>query len=298
MTAPRASLTLVVLAAGMGSRYGGLKQLDPVGPGGATLMDYSVFEAARAGFADVVFVIRPDMDKAFRSFAASRYGERLRIATVHQRLDDVAVPPGRTRPWGTGQAVLAAQAAVPGPFAVVNADDFYGEPAYHAVAAFLGGLHGARRWAVVGYRLGDTVSPAGGVNRAVCRTEGNRLVEMEEVLDITPQPDGTFRGRGTTGPVTMTSETKVSMNMWGFTTDLFAVLRAGFQRFLAGPDAATGEFLLPTAAQAAVRDGSASIEVLDARSPWFGMTHAADRPVVSAALTKLVAEGRYPERLW
>lgn len=287
--------TLVVLAAGMGSRYGGLKQLEAVGPGGATLMDYSVFDARRAGCDEVVFIIRPEMEAAFTGFAAARYGERLRVRTAHQAMDG-----GRTKPWGTGHALLSVASLVDGPFVVVNADDFYGAAAHDAAAGF------ARRdaggtpptWAVIGYRLQDTTSPAGGVNRAVCRVEDGWLTGIDEVIGIVATGGGMFSGRGAHGPVTVPGDTLVSMNMWVFTPAVCDLLREGFAQFRAQPGAANDEYLLPTAIERAGRQGKARIRVPDPRSIWFGLTYPADRPAVSAALEALVRSGHYPERLW
>ena len=299
-------LTLVVLAAGMGSRYGGLKQLDTVGPGGATLMDYSVFDARRAGFTDVVFVIRPDMEDVFGPFASGRYGNQLGVRIALQRLMDpglgAKIPPGRAKPWGTAHAVLSAREQVTGSFAVVNADDFYGASAFRAVAAFLRDPAHALAvapafWAVVGYPLRETLSASGGVNRAVCHAIDGWLTATEEVFDIARDGNGMLLGRTPKGPVTLSGDTPVSMNMWAFTPPVFDILAAGFARFLEHPGAATGEFILPGVVEQAVKDGAARVRLLEAGARWFGMTHAADRPAVSRALEALVAAGDYPERL-
>lgn len=298
MTDPRQSPTVVVLAAGMGSRYGGLKQLDPVGPHGATLMDYSVFDARRAGFGKVVFVIRPDMEEAFRPFVSERYGTTIDVATAHQRREDIpagVVPPaGRTKPWGTGQAVLAAQSQVPGPFAVINADDFYGRAAYEGVARFFGTSRDDT-FALVGYRLSDTLSESGGVNRGVCKVGAAGALEgIEEMYDIQRAPDGGYAGRGS---LPLGDETLVSMNFWGFTPAVFGLLRQGFDEFFRSTDLLKGEYLLPSEIDKAIQGGRARVRVLDAGSRWFGMTYPADRPAVSAAIHRLVAEGVYPEHL-
>lgn len=296
--------TLVVLAAGMGSRYGGMKQVAAVGPSGEPLMDYSVHDAARAGFGEVVFVIRPEMEAAFREFAGRRYGRTLPFTTVHQRLDDVPagteVPAGRVKPWGTGQAVLAAEHAVNRAFAIVNADDFYGAEAYEAIAEFLRGndLRAPRAmFGLVGYRITETLSGSGGVNRGVLRVaDDGSLASIEEVIGIGRTPDG-LAGSLSGERHEVASDALVSMNMWGFTPAVFPILRTGFRRFLSGPDTASGEFLLPTAIRDAISRGEARVRVLDPRSAWFGITYPSDAPAVSAALVELIDEGRYPSPL-
>jgi len=290
--------TLVVLAAGMGSRYGGLKQLEPIGPGGATLMDYALFDARRAGFTEAVVVIRPEMDETFRAFVAGRSRAPIRITPVHQRPDDVpagfAAAP-RAKPWGTAQAVLAAQGSVHTPFAVLNADDFYGEAAFSIASKFLGV---SKDWALVGYPLKDTVPGSGGVNRAVCRTEGTgRLVAIEEVFDIAPN-NGGFLGRGAEGTLSLSGDEPVSMNLWAFTPPVFDLLKRAFAEFLRSGPGEKAELLLPSVIGAAISRGEASVRVLEARSVWLGVTHRGDRAAVSEALKRLVMDGRYPERLW
>ncbi|HJQ65942.1 MAG TPA: NTP transferase domain-containing protein [Gemmatimonadales bacterium] len=283
------TLQLVVLAAGLGSRYGGLKQLEAVGPAGTTLMEYSLFDARRAGFDDVVFVIRPDMADAFRDFAV-RFAGRFSWRLALQRLEDVpagvTLPASRAKPWGTAHAVLAAAPAIQEPFAVLNADDFYGAAAFAALAAFLRApaAAGPPHFALVGYRLKDTLSDAGPVNRGVCRIDGaGWLQDIEEVINV----DGTSD-----------RDAIVSMNLWGFTPALFDLLRTGLDRFFQGPDALRGEFLLPTVIRQAIANGECRVRVLEPGSRWFGITHQADRPGVEAELRALVTAGRYPERLW
>ncbi len=302
MVEPPRAPTLVVLAAGLGSRYRGLKQLEAVGPGGETLMDYAVYDARRAGFGDVVFIIRPQMQELFEPMMRSRFGG-IPARYVLQKMDDLppgfTAPANRTRPWGTGQAVLAAERTIDGPFAVVNADDFYGAEAYQAIGRFLSGLRGDEAtWAIVGYRLENTISPVGGVNRAVCRTSGDRLASLEEVLDIVALPGGRYSGRGRNGPVTLDGDALVSMNMWGFTRALTPVLEQGFATFLRQADIERDEFILPEAVQGAIKAGTANVVMLSTGARWIGMTHAADHPAVTAALAALVAQGQYPEKLW
>ena len=298
------SLTLVVLAAGMGSRFGGLKQLEAVGPGGATLMDYSVFDALRAGFTSLVFVIREDMEDEFQAFAAQRYGTRVTVRTAVQRLGD-ALPAGaqvgeRSKPWGTGHAVLAARERVTGPFVVVNADDFYGEAAFRSVAAFFAesAPAGPPQWAVVGYRLRDTLSASGGVSRALCRANHGWLHSVEELHDLKRDTAGTIHGLNRGVTVTVDNDALVSMNMWAFTPAVFPVLQDQFAVFHASRESSSGEFLIPAAVQAAIELRATRVRVLDAGSRWFGLTYRSDRPAVTVALGELVAAGRYPERLW
>jgi len=289
----------------MGSRYGGTKQLEAVGPDGATLMEYSLYDALRAGFGDAVFVIREDMAEPFATHAAARFGRRVAWRTVIQRLADVpagvTIPTGRAKPWGTAHAVLAAAGHVRGPFAVLNADDFYGAEAFTALARFFR-EHAHDRppsWAIVGYRLRDTLSEAGVVNRGVCRIgAANWLESVEEVVGLEPAPDGRYVGWGESGPLRLDGDALVSMNLWGFTPAVIDVLREGFVEFFRSPGAEHGEFLLPTVFRRAVRRGECRVRVLDPASPWFGMTHPADRPRVETALRQLVATGQYPERLW
>jgi hypothetical protein len=293
-----------MLAAGLGSRYGGAKQLEAVGPGGTTLMEYALYDALRAGFGEAVFVIRADMVSAFRTFATTRFGRRVPWRTAIQRVEDVpagvAVPRGRVKPWGTAQAVLAAAPLVRGPFAVLNADDFYDAPSFVSLAGFLQAHPGDRppSYAVVGFRLGDTVPESGGVNRGWCRADADGWLDgVEEVIGLAPGPGG-FTGTGESGPLTLPAEALVSMNLWGFTPAVFETLHRGFAEFLRSEGAARREYLIPTAIRAALERGDCRVRVLDPGSRWFGVTHPADRPVVAAALRRLVEDGRFPERLW
>lgn len=296
--------TLVILAAGMGSRFGGMKQLASVGPAGETLMDYSIHDALRAGFGSAVFIIRPEMEETFREFAGQRYGKRLAFRTVHQRLEDVpagVAVPERPKPWGTGQAVLAAEPAVSGPFAVINADDYYGAEAYQAMADFLNDVDPAEQpptFGLTGYRVADTLSESGGVNRGVLRVSREGMLDsIEEVIDIR-RGDGGLAGHVNKAPRTVDEAALASMNMWGFTPAVFPILREGFRKFLASPGAATAEYLLPTAIQDAIASGKARVKVLDPRSSWFGITYPTDAPAVSEALGRLVDAGKYPTPLF
>jgi NDP-sugar pyrophosphorylase family protein len=296
--------TLVVLAAGMGSRFGGPKQLEPVGPGGATLMDYAVYDAVRCGFRKVVFVIRPELATTFTAAVLPRFAGRIAVGLA---LQTAALPPGfqrpagRTKPWGTAHAVLAAAGVVREPFAVVNADDFYGAAAYATIAAFLGEPRdgGPPAYALAGFPLARTVSAAGSVNRAVCGVSADGwLTSVTEVLNIVADPAGGFRGEDH-GAVRRYGGTEpVSMNLWAFTPDVFPQLEAGFASFLSDPDGLERrEYLIPTLMQQLVARGAARVRVLPTDSPWTGITHPADRAVVEARLAALVAAGVYPADL-
>lgn len=289
------SLTLVVLAAGMGSRYGGLKQIDPVGPGGETVLDYAVFDALRAGFTRVVFVIRRDFEALFREKIGARYAGRAAVDYVFQSLD--ALPPGftppagREKPWGTGHAVWCARAALGENFAVINADDFYGADSFVQLARFLAAAR-AGDFAMVGFRLANTLSEHGVVSRGVTAAGPDQaLRSIVEHTGIAPEEVGT--GRKFSG------EEIVSMNCWGFTPALFAGLDAQFREFLtARGGEAKSEFYLPAAVSAMIGRGEARVRVLPTASTWFGVTYREDKPRVQAAIAGLVRAGLYPEKLW
>jgi len=285
---------LLVLAAGMGSRYGGLKQIDPVGPSGETMLDYAVFDAIRAGFGRAVFVIRREFEGAFRAAVAAKYAGRIECAVVFQDMRDlpgglVASAP-RQKPWGTGHAVWCARDEVRAPFAVVNADDFYGAASYASLSAFLRGASG-EGYAIVGFRLANTLSESGGVSRGVCRTEGGRLASITEEVSILPSDVGP--GRRFSG-----SEV-VSMNCWAFTPSVFGGLGERLRAFLEqrGADA-KAELYLPTAVSELIQAGRASVEVIASGEPWFGITHRGDRARAVAAIRGLVRSGAYPGRLF
>lgn len=285
----------------MGSRYGGLKQIDPVGPGGETVLDYAVFDALRAGFTRVVFVIRRDFEALFREKIGARYAGRAQVDYVFQSLDLVptgfAPPAGREKPWGTGHAVWCAREALTENFAVINADDFYGAESFAQLARFLGaGAGGAAkrtaRFAMVGFQLANTLSEHGTVSRGVCTADAaGELRSIEEQSGIAREEVGA--GRRYAG------ETVVSMNCWGFTPALFAGLDAQFREFLAvrGGEPKS-EFYLPAAVSTMIARGEASVRVLPTGSQWFGVTYREDKPRVEAAIAELVRVGNYPARLW
>lgn len=299
-----APLTLLVMAAGLGSRYGGLKQVEPVGPRGERLLDYSIYDARRAGFGRVVFVIRRDMETAFRAVLRP-YQASLDLACAFQSLDDlpegVRLPPGRSKPWGTGQALLAAREAVRTPFAAINADDFYGADSYRALAGFLGSpapREGVEECALVSFRLGETLSEHGGVARAVCQARGGWLAAIEEVRALERTAQG-VRGRGRDRALLLRGDEPVSMNLWGFRPSIFASLGEAFAGFLArsGADSAA-EFLIPDFVNGLLREGRARVRLLPSASRWFGMTYREELPLVVRRIRELVQAGEYPDPLW
>jgi CTP:molybdopterin cytidylyltransferase MocA len=295
------SPSLVMLAAGLGSRFGGNKQLAEVGPHGATLMDYSIYDAHRAGCTRVVFVIREELDQEFRRSILPRYAGHLETAVVHQRLGTLpeghSVPLGRTKPWGTAHAVLAAEPAVQGPFIVANADDRYGAAAFAAATGFLASASSGGA-ALITYALRDTLSEHGSVNRGVCQLASDgALTRIDEIREIRAVADGRLTGQGGSGEVILSPETPVSMNLWAFGRGIFAILDGGFRRFLESTDR-TGEYYIPTAVAAAITDGALVVRALPARSTWCGLTHPADRSKVVDAIHAAIRAGEYPERLW
>lgn len=299
-------LTLLVLGGRNGSRYGGLKQLDEVGPSGETVMDYSVFDAMRAGFDRVVFVIRKDIEEAFRAAIGSRYADRIEVAYAFQDMNDLPagfrVPEGRTKPWGTGQAVYAARKLLDGPFAVINADDFYGADSYRKLAGYLKSApeDGKIRGCIASFVLSNTLSENGSVSRGICSADaaGNlsKVVENTKIFRrdgkvISVQEDG--------AELEFTGEELVSMNSWGFMPELVGELERLFTGFLEehGTELKS-EFYLPFAVDTLIREGRAEIKMLKSEDSWFGITYREDKPFVQAALRKLVAEGAYPEKLF
>lgn len=295
----------------MGSRFGGPKQLEPVGPAAETIMEYGIYDALRAGFDDVVVITRTELIKDVRAVLENRVGNRVEITYVLQRLDDV--PPGvrlvadRRKPWGTGQAVLCVEHNVTTPFAVVNADDFYGRRSYALLGEFLRRRQQAAEeegpeYAVVGFPLKETLSEQGGVNRARLDTSADMLLEHVEELKAIELREGRMHYAGLSGVagrVPLSPEQLVSMNMWGFTPAVFEQLRRAFVKFLAvhGKDPAS-EFLLPSIVEDLIAFGGARVRVLPGGGPWCGMTHPQDTPRVAATIRGLVAAGEYPSPLW
>jgi hypothetical protein len=298
------SLTLVVLAAGIGSRYGGLKQVDRVGPAGATLLDYSAYDAWRAGFDRVVLVVAPGMESDVRSLVGDRIATRVPVSYAVQGPlpDGFADPPGRTKPWGTGHATLAAAPLLDGPFAVINADDFYGRDSYRILAGFLAQPYEGPliELSLVGFPIATTLSPGGPVSRGICTVDDtSHLVEIREWLEVEAEGDGA-RARDEEGRWhTIPGGTPVSLNFWGFTPAFLPALRDGFTRFLTRNVGSTkAEYYLLSAVQDLIDAGRARVRVLEGGGPWGGLTYPGDRPALVAMLESLVERGQYPRELW
>ena len=297
--------TLLVLAAGMGSRYGGLKQIDPMGPSGETILDYSVFDAIRAGFGKVVFIIRPDFEKDFRDRIAAKFTGRIDVGFAFQTIDQLpagfTVPAGREKPWGTTHAILCARDAVHTPFAVINADDFYGRDSYATLGRYLSALtNDSKAYAMVGFTLKNTLSEHGTVARGVCQTDSTgKLTDIQELTKISKLANGAEH-RGEDGIVVpLTGNEPVSMNMWGFTTAIFPQLEADFRAFLTAKGSEMkSESYIPMSVGSLIRAGQGSCQVLRSDSTWFGVTYREDKPVVQASISQQVSSGAYPPSLW
>lgn len=290
----------------MGSRYGGLKQLDGVGPHGETIMDYSIYDALKAGFGKVVFVIRKDFEQDFREKVMSKYEGHIPVEVVFQSIDDLpegyTCPADRTKPWGTNHAVLMGKDAIKEPFAVINADDFYGRNAFEVIADELSRPHPEKGdYCMVGFRVGNTMTENGSVARGVCSTspEGY-LTGVVERTAISYDDDHNIVFTDEDGKVqTLQPNTPVSMNLWGLTPDYFDYSEREFKKFLDEKiDTPKAEFFIPLCIDALIHNGEAKVKVLDTDSRWFGVTYAADRQGVVDKLAALHAEGVYPERLF
>jgi hypothetical protein len=302
--------TLFVLAAGMGSRYGGLKQLDSLGPNGETIMDYSIYDAIQSGFGKVVFVIRKDFEQEFRDKIISKYEGHVPVEVVFQSTD--ALPKGfecpadRTKPWGTNHAVLMGKSVINEPFAVINADDFYGREAYEKLYEFLksADLEGEKLdLCMVGYQVQNTISENGYVSRGVCATRGGMLTQVVERTKIGRTPEGSIGYSEDDGEswVQLPPETPVSMQFWGFTPGFTRALEEEYARFFREDlpkNPLKGEFYLPFAVNAMLQAGRAQVRVLETAGKWYGVTYRVDRQSVVDALEELTDKGEYPTPLW
>src|SRR5690554_624672 len=300
--------TLVVMAAGMGSRYGGLKQIDPVGPGGESIMEYSIYDALEVGFAKVVFVIKKDMEESFRT----RIGKKIEKVTgatyVFQDINDLPAglkaPAGREKPWGTAHAVFCCRNAVNTPFAVINADDFYGRTSFKMLCDYLSGTQNNREiynFCMIGFRLENTLTEHGHVARGICRINpGNYLGEIVERTKI-KRCGGSIRYTEDDNEwIEIPKDSIVSMNMWGFTPGLFKEIEAGFPGFFANnrKNIVSAEYFLPLVIDTLLAEKKAAVKVLISGEQWYGMTYKKDRPLVKQAVDRLVRENTYPENLW
>lgn len=297
--------TLFVLAAGMGSRYGGLKQLDPLGPNGETIMDYSIYDALQAGFGKVVFVIRKDFEADFREKILSKYEGHVPVEVVFQSTDKLpegfTCPADRTKPWGTNHAVLMGKEVINEPFAVINADDFYGRDAFKVIAEELQRPRDRKGdYCMVGFRVGNTMTENGSVARGVCSTANGNLTGVVERTAISYAPDGRIVFTDENGvEQTLDPTTPVSMNLWGFTPDYFEFSDREFRKFLEKDiNTPKAEFFIPLCIDALIKNNEATIKVLDTESRWFGVTYAADRPGVVEKFAELHKDGTYPEKLF
>lgn len=298
--------TLLVLAAGMGSRYGSLKQMDGIGPNNEAIIDYSVYDAIRAGFGKVVFVIREFFGAEFREvFTPERFGGRIAVEYVYQELDSLpegcVVPEGRQKPWGTNHAVMMAAGVIREPFAVINADDFYGAEAYRTIGEYLAALDGSRdRYCMVAYELGKTLSENGTVSRGVCTvgSDGN-LTGMVERTQIERLTDGRIVYHDNGADETLAPDTPVSMNLFGFTPDYFDYSEAFFREwYAANRDNLKAECYMPSMVNKLINDRTVTLRVLRSQAQWFGVTYKEDKPTLMAAVERMIAEGKYPRDLW
>ncbi len=297
--------TLLVMAAGLGSRYGSLKQMDPFGPSGETIIDYSVYDARRAGFGKVVFVVREAILEDFKQTILSRFTDRIEVDYVLQEVDQVpdgvAVPAERVKPWGTGHAVLVAAAKVQEPFAVINADDYYGAQSFQLMADYLTGVaHDAHEYCLLGYRLENTLSEHGHVSRGVCEIDdAGYLQQVTERTKIYRTDDGdvVYEEDGTTVP--LTGQETVSMNLMGFAPSAFAYFEEYFRDFIRerGQELKS-EFYLPFVMNEVIQRQIARVKVVTTPDRWFGVTYQADKAVAQQRFKELVQQGVYPERLW
>jgi dTDP-glucose pyrophosphorylase len=297
--------TLFVLAAGMGSRYGGLKQLDGLGPNGETIMDYSIFDAIRGGFGKVVFVIRKDFEQDFRDKILSKYQNHIPVELVFQGLTDLPAgytcPEDRVKPWGTNHAVLMGKDVIHEPFAVINADDFYGRDSFAVLGKALAEMGGKKNdYCMVGYRVGNTLSESGSVARGVCETNAEGYLTTVVERTAIERIDGKVSFKDENGVMqTIGDTTPVSMNMWGFTPDYFTYSEEYFKEFLdENKGNLKAEYFIPLMVNKLINDGTARVKVLDTTSKWFGVTYAADRQGVVDKIQALVNAGEYPAKLF
>lgn len=298
--------TLVIMAAGMGSRYGGLKQLDPIGPSGETIIDYSVYDALRAGFNKVVFIIKKENEQLVREAIGDRTAKKAEVKYVFQRLETLpagyCVPTGRTKPWGTGHAVMSCFETVHGPFAVINADDFYGAETFRLLSRWMETADAAaipQEYCMVGYRLENTLTENGTVSRGVCELDGGLLKSITERTKIGRHDGQTAYTEDGETWIPLKADSTVSMNCWGFTEPFLEEARAGFETFLknGGADGLKTEFYLPSIVQGMMQAGRCRVRVLSTSEQWFGVTYRSDKETVMREIAKKAEAGIYPSNL-
>lgn len=298
--------TLLVLAAGMGSRYGSLKQIDPVGPSGETIIDYSIYDAIRAGFGKVVFIIRKSFEQDFKDIFISKLQPHIPVEYVFQEIENIPsglkISPERTKPWGTSHAILMAKDVINEPFAVINGDDFYGSEAFKTMADYLVSLTDDKQthYSLVGYQVGNTMSEHGSVSRGVCMPDKDEfLVSVTERTNIQYTRGGIAYTDSEGAFVFLKPETLVSMNFWGFTPEYFRQTEPMFSEFVKNNlDSLKAEFYIPTAIDALINTSQAKVKVLKSNARWFGVTYKEDKPVVIEKLAQLIKSGVYPAQLW
>jgi len=301
-----AMTTLVIMAAGMGSRFGGIKQLEPVGPNGEIIMDYSIYDAIAAGFDKIVVIIRKDLEKDFKEVIGNRIEKVAKVEYVFQELDDIpegfSVPSGRTKPWGTGQAVLCCKDLIKENFAVINADDYYGKEAFRLIYNFLNDPnYKDNDYCMAGFILGNTLSENGAVTRGICKVDtSGRLVDIVETGGIVRAGDHAEAKDSDGNKIAIDLNSVVSMNMWGFKPGLFDFLEKGFVEFMAnlGQDDIKKEYLLPTVVGDLVKAGKIQVSVLKSNDRWFGVTYREDKDDVVNSIKALIEKGEYPSNLY
>ena len=291
------NLTLLVMAAGMGSRYGGLKQLDEVGPSGETIIDYSVYDAIKAGFTKVVFIIRRDFEQEFKSKITDKFNDKIQVEFAFQDIEDLpngfSCPEGREKPWGTGHAILSAAKLIDGPFNAINGDDYYGRESFKTIANFY--ARESNAFTLVAFRLENTLSIFGSVTRGLCEVKNDRLVTVIETDDLRKTNSGITSDRD----IDLNGSEPVSMNMWGFTPVIFDYLQEMFVDFLAQEgDELKSEFLIPSVINDLIQSGKEIVHVLYSNAPWFGVTYKKDKPYVVDQIQKLINIDFYPRKLF
>ena len=291
------NITLLIMAAGMGSRYGGLKQLDAIGPSGETIIDYSVYDAIKAGFTKVVFIIRKDFEQEFKSKITDKYEGQIQVEFAFQNLNDLpdefTCPEGREKPWGTGHAILSARNVINEPFVAINGDDFYGRESFKVVADYYN--KGANNFSMVAFKLDKTLSSFGGVTRGLCTVNDEKLNTVIETADLQKTDYGVSSNRD----IELDGSEPVSMNVWGFTPILFKYLEEKFVEFLSeNGTEMKSEYLIPSVVNELIQSGQETVHVLRSGATWFGVTYKEDKPYVEGEIEKLVNKGEYPGKLF